>query len=144
MARILIIEDDAPLADVLSEYFTDLAFEVSHADDGRQALRKVQRFEPDVILLDLMLPHVNGAEVAWRLRQHPSTRDIPIVASTAVADVADFDGILAVDRIVPKPFDLNELGSAGRAPAGRIREPVGTELNRRADAATHGDTGRQW
>jgi DNA-binding response OmpR family regulator len=110
MARILIVEDDAPLADVLTEYFLDLNFTVDRAGDGWLALQRVRDFSPDVIVLDLMLPRLNGAETAWRLRRQSETRRIPIVAITAVADVGDFEGILAVDSIVPKPFDLDDLG----------------------------------
>ena len=110
MVSILIVEDDDTLGELLAEFFTEQDYAVARAGDGAQALGRIAESRPDVILLDLMMPHVNGVETAWRLRRRKETAAIPIIAMTAVSDVTDFEDILTVDRIITKPFDLDDLG----------------------------------
>ena len=74
--RILIVEDDRSLADVLSYNLRAAGFEVQVEDDGQQGLSAARQHPPDLILLDLMLPGIDGLEVCRRLRADPTTRGV--------------------------------------------------------------------
>src|SRR6266536_1619417 len=78
-ARILIIEDERGLTQSLSWFFKREGYEVTVADDGREGLHKAQTALPDVVLLDVMLPGMNGLDVCRELRAGERTRDIPII-----------------------------------------------------------------
>src|SRR6478609_8268955 len=88
-SRVLIIEDERALTDVLTYNLQREGFETSVAHDGKEGLRKAQTLLPDLILLDLMLPVMNGLEVCQQLRGGESTRKIPIVMLTAKAEETD-------------------------------------------------------
>lgn len=109
MARILVVEDDPGIARVLVDYFETIGDTVDVATNGARALEYVDQAHPDAIILDLMLPVINGVEAARRLRHQAETSDIPIVAITAVEGSEEFDDILMVDALIPKPFDLDQI-----------------------------------
>ena len=106
--RILVIEDDAPLARVVTDNLRFDGFEVEHASDGPEAIDKARTFAPDLILLDLMLPSADGFELFGLLRQSGPT---PVIVVTARGQKADkLRGLeLGADDYVTKPFDLEEL-----------------------------------
>ncbi|HEY9851199.1 MAG TPA: response regulator [Leptolyngbyaceae cyanobacterium] len=81
------------------------------AQDGPTTICLAQLYQPDLILLDIVLPHLNGIEVIHRLKQHPQTKHIPIVAVTALAKREDCDRILAAgcDDYISKPYMLEDL-----------------------------------
>src|SRR5688572_26730239 len=87
--RILIIEDERALTDVLAYNFQREGYEISIAHDGQEGLRKAQTLLPDVVILDLMLPVLNGLEVCRQLRSGQQTRNIPILMLTAKAEEID-------------------------------------------------------
>src|SRR5438128_471493 len=87
--RILIIEDERPLTDVLTYNLLREGYEVLVAHDGQEGLRKVQTLLPDLIILDLMLPLLNGHEVLREIRTGERTRDIPVVILSAKAEETD-------------------------------------------------------
>lgn len=109
MARILVVEDDPGIARVLVDYFETIGDTVDVATNGARALEHVSEAPPDAIILDLMLPVLNGVEAARRLRHQAETAEIPIVAITAVDGSEEFDEILMVDTLIPKPFDLDQV-----------------------------------
>ena len=78
-SKVLIVEDDEPLADVLQYNFEQEGFEVSRAADGMEALRKAQSASHDIIILDLMLPQLDGIEVCRQLRASAKTRDVLVI-----------------------------------------------------------------
>lgn len=82
MAKILVVEDDIYLLKLYQEIFTKEGFQVQTAEDGQEAIQKAPEFVPDVILLDLMLPYVDGFGVLENLKANPKTKDIPVVVST--------------------------------------------------------------
>ncbi|MRG92059.1 response regulator [Polyangium spumosum] len=111
MARILVIEDEPALLKVLDYNFRQAGHEVLLAPRGEEGLRLARERRPDVILLDLMLPDLQGTEVCLRLQQSEETRDMPVVIVSARGDEVDrvvgFE-LGAVDYVV-KPFSVREL-----------------------------------
>jgi CheY-like chemotaxis protein len=80
---VLVVEDDPSLRDVLGSVLSEDGWQVATADDGEAALAAVQRERPNVIVLDLMMPRVDGFEVLRTLRDQPATRDVPVIVVTA-------------------------------------------------------------
>src|SRR5688572_21918441 len=111
MERVLIVDDDPDIQRLVSYNLTQAGFEVVTASTGRNALEAVQKQPPDLIILDLMLPDVDGMEVCRTLRQRESSRRIPIIMLTARGDEIDrvigFE--LGADDYVMKPFSPREL-----------------------------------
>ena len=111
MERVLIVDDDPDIQRLVSYNLTQAGFEVATAETGRKALESVQKHPPDLIILDLMLPDVDGMEVCRTLRQRENSRRIPIVMLTARGDEIDrvigFE--LGADDYVMKPFSPREL-----------------------------------
>ena len=108
MTRILVVDDERVVTEVVEQYLRLEGFEVAIAIDGEDALQQAQEWEPDLIVLDLMLPKMNGLEVCRRLR-HDS--QVPIIMLTARSDEADrIVGLeLGADDYVAKPFSPREL-----------------------------------
>lgn len=104
--RILMIEDERSLTQTLSWYFDREGYEVSVAADGIEGLRKAQTFAPDLILLDLMLPGMDGLAICRELRSSERTRDIPIIMMTAKSEETDqvIGYSVGADDYVTKPF----------------------------------------
>lgn len=121
MAResILVVEDEAKIAEVLHLYLERNGYEVSVASDGHQALESVRRQTPDLVLLDLNLPGVDGLEVCRRLRQESS---VPIIMVTARSEETDkLIGLeLGADDYVTKPFSPREIVARVRAVLRRV------------------------
>jgi DNA-binding response OmpR family regulator len=107
--RILVVDDDPTVSDVVCRYLRLAGFEVGMVADGAAALAVVERDAPDLVVLDLMLPGIDGLEVCRRLRTRPD--GIPIVMLTALGDEADrVLGLeLGADDYVTKPFSPREL-----------------------------------
>jgi DNA-binding response OmpR family regulator len=108
---ILIVEDEGDLADVLSYHLEREGYQCRRARDGEAALAEVQRFRPDLIVLDRMLPKLSGDEVATRLRRDQRTAGVPIIMLTAKAEDADelVGFALGADDYVRKPFSVKLL-----------------------------------
>lgn len=109
--RILVIEDDRPLAEVLAYNLKQAGYEVLLATDGQDGITQAQLKSPDVILLDLMLPVVDGLDVCRRLRSDALTRDLPIIMLTAKTEESDqlVGFSLGADDYVAKPFSVKIL-----------------------------------
>jgi DNA-binding response OmpR family regulator len=112
--RVLIVDDDPRLAALVSEYLGEAGFRVSVAPDGRNALERLARDPYDAVVLDLMLPDIDGLEVCRRLR---GTADTPVLMLTARGDAMDrVVGLeLGADDYLPKPFEPRELLARVRA-----------------------------
>ena len=110
-AKVLIVEDEAPLAELLRYNFEAEGFDVSHAGTGEEAELIVAEEQPDLIVLDWMLPSVSGVELCRRLRARQETRAIPILMLTARGEESDrIRGLsTGADDYVVKPFSLPEL-----------------------------------
>ena len=109
--RILVIEDERGLTDALTWNLQREGYEVLIAHDGQEGLRKAQTLLPDLIILDLMLPGLNGLEVCRELRAGDRTREIPIIILSAKAEETDqvVGFSLGADDYVTKPFSTKVL-----------------------------------
>ena len=109
--RILVVEDERSIADLVAEALKRQGYRVETAGDGDQALEAAESTLPDLIILDLMLPKLDGWEVCRRLREEDTTRRIPIIMLTARRDEKDVvAGLeLGADDYLRKPFSLAEL-----------------------------------
>ncbi len=109
--RILVVEDEADLREVLSYNLRREGFRVFLAGTGRDALESARARKPDMILLDLMLPDVDGLEVCRLVRQDPGIAGTPIIMLTAKSEETDVIIGLGVgaDDYIPKPFSVKEL-----------------------------------
>jgi len=108
---ILVVEDDADLQEILRLTFTKEGFRVVIAKDGQQALDLAQRHDPDLVILDLMLPKIDGVEVCRRLREEPAFKRLPILMLTAKGEESDVVlglGVGADDYLV-KPARPREM-----------------------------------
>lgn len=110
-SQVLIVDDYPTNIKVLSDLLIEYGFEVLIARDGMNALQKLQRISPDIILLDVLMPGIDGFETCQRLKEQESTRDIPVIFMTALSDPVDkIKGLSlgAVDYIT-KPFQQEEV-----------------------------------
>ena len=109
--KILIVEDNEMNRDMLSRRLERRGYEVSVAADGRQGIEVAMAIIPDLILLDLSLPEIDGWEVARRLKTEPGTRSIPIIALTAHAMIGDRDEAIAAgcNDYDTKPIEFQRL-----------------------------------
>jgi DNA-binding response OmpR family regulator len=126
MAKCLtIIEDDQDLRKLLLHYLEREGYVLQHAPDGAQGLSLVRRVRPDLVILDLMLPGLDGLEVCKRLKADPQTAHIPILMLTAKAEETDkVVGLeLGADDYVTKPFSTKELVARVKAILRRSGHP---------------------
>lgn len=112
--KILIVDDDNNIAELIALYLTKECFETSIVNDGEDALKEFQSFRPNLILLDLMLPGIDGYQVCREIRQKS---DVPIIMLSAKGET--FDKVLGLelgaDDYIIKPFDSKELVARVRA-----------------------------
>ena len=106
--RVLIVEDEQDVAELVADVLDLEGYETSTAL-GEDALQRAIAFRPDVVLLDLMMPVVDGFEVARRLRRRDETRDIPIIVMTAMHDAPSRAAEVGTEYFLAKPFDIVEL-----------------------------------
>ena len=109
--HVVLIEDEKNIAALVRYNLRKEGFRVSIAGDGEEGLQVIERERPDVVLLDLLLPRVDGLEVCRRLKQREQTRSIPVIMLTAKAGESDkVTGLeLGADDYVTKPFSPREL-----------------------------------
>lgn len=110
MKKVLVVEDVDLSRELVVQLLED-TYQVIEAVNGQEGLKLAEREQPDLILMDLSLPVIDGWEAARRLKAHSELRSIPIIALTAHAMVGDEEKALAAgcDDYLPKPFDEKEL-----------------------------------
>ena len=120
---VLIVEDEDLMREVLRDYFSDADYEVSEARDGIKAIEMAEEFEYDIILLDIMLPELDGFSVCRRIRK---TKDTPIIIITARSDEDDklIGYELGADDYITKPFSPKVLLAKANALIKRARGSV--------------------
>ena len=123
--KILIVDDDANIAELISLYLMKECYETMIVGDGEEALKVFPEFKPNLILLDLMLPGIDGYQVCRELR---STSQVPIIMLSAKGEI--FDKVLGLelgaDDYMIKPFDSKELVARVKAVLRRYQPPVQT------------------
>ncbi len=111
MSRILIADDNEPNRELLEVYLADVDCEIATAVDGADTLEKVASFEPDIILLDIMMPKLSGFEVFQQLKADPVTRQIMVLMVTALGELGDIERAVeaGTDDFLSKPVNKIEL-----------------------------------
>jgi DNA-binding response OmpR family regulator len=129
--KILIIEDDLDVAEMLNAYFRVQGYDVFTVNWGEDGVRSCQTVHPDLVILDIRLPDIDGYEVARRIRGDRRTADVPIIFLTEKRDRADrLQGLeLGADDYITKPFDVQELrlrvrNALRRVSQGSLTNPV--------------------
>jgi len=132
---VLVVEDEEALATLLDYNLSKENFRVTLAGDGEEGILKTEEVQPDIVILDWMLPKISGIEVCRRLRSKAETRNVPVIMLTARSEEADrIRGLeTGADDYLTKPFSTNELIARVRAVLRRIR-PALVE-----DKVAHGD-----
>jgi two-component system alkaline phosphatase synthesis response regulator PhoP len=127
MARILVAEDDPDIADLLAHYLQRAGFEADLVASGRDVLTRIKKAPPDVLLLDLMLPGLDGLDVCRSVRSDPASAGIPIIMVTAKGEESDrIVGLeLGADDYITKPFSPNEVIARIRALLRRANRTAG-------------------
>ncbi len=108
-SRILVVEDQTDVAQLIEVVLQGEGHTVAIARDGAQGLVLARDWKPDLILMDIMLPGVDGGTLISRLRQEPETADLPIVAMSASRTLRDRSEELQADALLSKPFDVDAL-----------------------------------
>jgi DNA-binding response OmpR family regulator len=147
--KILIVEDDLDVADMLNAYFRVQGYEIFTVNWGEDGVRACQSSRPDIVILDIRLPDIDGYEVARRLRSNRRTADIPIIFLTEKRDRSErLQGLeLGADDYITKPFDVQELrlrirNALRRAEQDTLTNPVtglpdGTLVDERISECLH-------
>jgi two-component system phosphate regulon response regulator PhoB len=132
---VLVVEDEDALSTLLQYNLEKEGYDVAVAGDGEEALILVDERQPDLVVLDWMLPKVSGIEVCRRLRSRPETRNIPIIILTARGEETDrIRGLdTGADDYVVKPFSMTELTARIRAVLRRIRPGLAEDRIRHGD-----------
>ncbi len=130
-SKILIVEDDLDIAEMLNAYFRVQGYEVFTVNWGEDGVRAAQTILPDLMILDIRLPDIDGFEVARRVRTDRRTKDIPIIFLTEKRDRSDIlQGLeVGADDYITKPFDVQELrlrvrNALKRVTQGSLTNPV--------------------
>ncbi len=110
-SRILIADDNAANVELLEVFLSELDCEIAVAVDGLDTLQKVATFQPDLILLDIMMPKLSGFEVCRRIKDNPATRNIMVLMVTALNELGDIERAVAAgcDDFLSKPVNKLEL-----------------------------------
>ena len=110
--RVLVVDDETEVRLVLGEFLTGRGYEVTTAESGADAIAQLKKDRPDVVLLDMSMPEMDGVETLKRIVSlHPN---LPVIMVTANADIVVTSQLLALGAsdYIPKPFDLEYLGQA--------------------------------
>jgi two-component system phosphate regulon response regulator PhoB/two-component system alkaline phosphatase synthesis response regulator PhoP len=125
MGKILIVEDDKFLRDLLSRKLEEEKFDITTAVDGEEGIKKIQEERPDLVLLDLILPGINGFDVLKRMKEDPATADILVIVLSNLGQKEDVDRAITLganDFLVKAHFTLDEITQ-------RVRKYIPEESN---------------
>ena len=110
-SKVLVVDDNPQNTELVSAYLETLPVEVATAIDGVEAMAQAERFRPDVVLLDVMMPRMSGFEVCQKIKQNPALRDTVVIMVTALHEVGDFERAVecGCDDFITKPVNQLEL-----------------------------------
>lgn len=112
MSKILVVEDDVALLEALETTLASEGFKVAKARDGEAGLTMVKKDKPDLILLDIVMPKMDGITMMEKLQEKPATKNIPIIFLTNLSDVETISKVVRqgmFDYLVKTEWDINEL-----------------------------------
>lgn len=112
--RILIADDDNRLTQLVSRFLTMEGYEVEAVVDGLVAVDRVTANVPDLAILDIMMPGLDGIQACHRIRSNPATHEVPILISTALSEEGEAARLAGADGLLKKPFSLLVLGQTVR------------------------------
>lgn len=139
--RVLVVDDDPQTARLVRAWFEGQPYEVLEAPDGLEGVRAASREKPDVILMDVRMPGMDGISAARQLKTSPGTRQIPVIVLTACRDVRDKVEAFAVgaDDYVTKPFAFEEVDARIRCLLGRrqVLSSLETRILQLSDVNKH-------
>ncbi len=117
VSLVLIADDNHQNCELLDAYLSGEGYEIEMAYDGQQTLDAVAKRQPDLLLLDIMMPRLSGYEVCQRLKSDPRTRDIPVLMVTALAEMSDIERAVdaGADDFLTKPVNKLELTTRVRS-----------------------------
>src|SRR3982751_6430509 len=107
--RVLVVEDDSAIRALLRDFLELLGCAVQLAANGREALEHLQQTRPDLVLLDFMMPVMDGRAFGSVVRRNGPTADLPIVLMSAAPEAAQVSGEIGAKALLRKPFDLDEV-----------------------------------
>lgn len=133
--KILVIEDENAIQTMIKYNLESEGFEVATADDGEEGLEKFEEFLPDVVIIDWMMPNMNGVDVIRKLRHNDDTRNIPVIMLSARGEEEDkILGLdIGADDYITKPFSPSELIARINAVLRRIRPALTEKVLKYAD-----------
>ncbi|QDT98264.1 response regulator [Gimesia aquarii] len=116
-SKVLIADDNHQNCELLDAYLLDEGYETFMAYDGKETIEKVAEIEPDLILLDIMMPKLSGYEVCAQLKQNEETKDIPVLVVTALNEMGDIEKSVQAgcDDFLTKPVNRIELTTRVRS-----------------------------
>jgi len=111
--RILVVDDDPRLLHIVQMYLSIEEFEVTTAPNGEEGLRQVEASNPDLVILDIMMPGMDGIEMCRRIRTNPATSTIPVLMFSALSGDEDVERArqAGANHLITKPFNLVGLGT---------------------------------
>jgi len=111
MSKVLVVEDNLSQREMISSLLRESGIEVVAAQDGMEALEQIQRLNPDLVVLDIIMPRMNGYEVCRRIKSNPATQKVPVIMCTSKAEEFDrYWGIKqGADAYISKPFVPQEF-----------------------------------
>ncbi|HEX5164409.1 MAG TPA: response regulator [Thermomicrobiales bacterium] len=130
MLRVLIVEDEKPIRELLHDFLSDEGYETLLAENGQRGVEIARAEQPDLVLMDLMLPLLDGFEAMRALKDCAGTRDIPVVVMSANSALLQHIGSQSLaEETIRKPFDLDEVLNViqlriGVGPSGEIASVV--------------------
>jgi two-component system alkaline phosphatase synthesis response regulator PhoP len=110
-STILLVDDNAQNLELMQAFLEELPCKIHTASDGIEAIEKIERFLPDLLILDVMMPRMSGFEVCQKIKSQPSTRDIVVIMVTALHEVSDYERAVecGTDEFITKPVNKLEL-----------------------------------
>jgi len=127
LRRVLIVDDESSIRDMIAITLEMAGFEVVQASDASAALNEIATLQPDLAIIDWMMPKTSGLELCRRIRKNPDTRDIPLILLTARGEEdAKITGLEVADDYITKPFSTRELVARLKAVLRRVT-PLGID-----------------
>jgi DNA-binding response OmpR family regulator len=107
--KILIVEDDADILGVVKELLENEGYQVKGLNYTESIIKSVNEHQPDMVILDFLLPGVNGGELCFEIKSHPETAYLPVIMFSGYPRVLESLGNFGADAFIPKPFDISYL-----------------------------------